>query len=98
MNKAFVKEGSDDDSVIPLPTMPTGVRNYITPAGLQRLQQEMQALLAQTPDQTAEAASEREREQRLHYLQTRLETAELVDPLVHSDGDPVRFGATVTFT
>ncbi|WP_293775950.1 GreA/GreB family elongation factor [uncultured Oxalicibacterium sp.] len=97
MNKAFVKEGGDDDSVIPLPTMPSGVRNYITPQGFRQLQHEASALLGQTADTQAEPAAEREREQRIHYLQTRLETAQVVDPTIHDDGDPVRFGATVTF-
>ena len=39
----------------------------------------------------------REIDQRIHYLQTRLETAEVVDPGVHAGGEQIFFGATVTY-
>ena len=97
MNKAFVKEGSEDDSVIPVPAMPVGVRNYITPTGFRHLQQEMQTLLSQSSREQGTSHIDREREQRIQYLQTRLDTAEVVDPTMHNDGDTVRFGASVTF-
>ena len=42
MNKAFVKETNDDDAVSPIPEMPVGVRNYITPDGYHKLQTELQ--------------------------------------------------------
>lgn len=47
MNKAFVKESeeSDDDLDIAQPDMPTGTKNYITPAGHQRLRDELLHLL-----------------------------------------------------
>jgi transcription elongation factor GreB len=49
MNKAFVKEvedsdGDDDDSP-GLPPLPPGARNYLTPAGYQRLRAELMQLL-----------------------------------------------------
>ena len=40
MNKAFVKESSDDDDdelAGALPQIPAGAKNYITPAGYQRI-------------------------------------------------------------
>lgn len=39
----------------------------------------------------------REIDQRIHYLQTRLETAEVVDPGVHVGDEQIFFGATVTY-
>ncbi|MBL8674090.1 MAG: transcription elongation factor GreB, partial [Rhodospirillales bacterium] len=42
MSKAFVKEsdGDDDDADGGAPALPAGVKNYITPAGFQRLRTE----------------------------------------------------------
>ena len=47
MNKAFVKEAEDsEDADTPgLPALPAGARNYITPAGYQRLRAELMSLL-----------------------------------------------------
>jgi len=47
MNKAFVKESdeSDDDLDIAQPDVPAGTKNYITPAGHQRLRDELLHLL-----------------------------------------------------
>jgi transcription elongation factor GreB len=49
MNKAFVKESDavdDDDGDGPaLPALPAGARNYMTPAGYQRLRAELMSLL-----------------------------------------------------
>lgn len=39
----------------------------------------------------------REREQRIQYLNTRLETAEIVDPSVHHGNDQIFFGASVEY-
>lgn len=111
MNKAFVKETSDDDTLPLLPEMPVGVRNYITPAGYQHLQDELQQLtdvarpdaLQDEGNDTAAPSNERhdrplrEVDQRIHYLQARLETAEIVDPSVHAGGEQIFFGATVTY-
>lgn len=112
MNKAFVKEG-DDDLLSPLPEMPTGVRNYITPGGYQHMQTELRNLLDSLHSATLALADERspdadliegsaaqnvrEIEQHIHYLQTRLDTAEIVDPAVHAGEKQIFFGARVTF-
>jgi transcription elongation factor GreB len=47
MSKAFVREGDDDgeDDEFELPDVPAGTRNYITPAGHQRLKQELLQLI-----------------------------------------------------
>ena len=45
MSKAFTKETDrDDDSDLPEPALPTGVKNYITAQGLARLQEELRHL------------------------------------------------------
>jgi transcription elongation factor GreB len=47
MNKAFVKESdNDDDDEIPgAPAIPPGAKNYITPAGYQRIKDELLQLI-----------------------------------------------------
>jgi transcription elongation factor GreB len=48
MNKAFVKEGEqDDDDDLPpgAPPIPPGSKNYITPAGYQRIKDELLQLI-----------------------------------------------------
>jgi transcription elongation factor GreB len=46
MNKAFVREAEDDDDddVDTSPSLPQGTRNYITPGGYARIQEELDAL------------------------------------------------------
>jgi len=47
MNKAFVKESEDDDEDLAgaLPQIPAGAKNYITPAGYQRIRDELLHLI-----------------------------------------------------
>jgi transcription elongation factor GreB len=47
MNKAFVKESEDDDDELAgaLPQIPAGAKNYITPAGYQRIRDELLHLI-----------------------------------------------------
>lgn len=47
MNKAFVREseGDDDEELEPSLKLPAGTRNYITPAGHQRLKDELEHLV-----------------------------------------------------
>lgn len=110
MNKAFVKE-SDDEPLSILPEMPSDVRNYITRAGYQSMQIELRHLLeslrvaagSSTNKQDGDLTKMptetqvREIEQRIHYLQSRLDTAEIVDPSVHVNEDQIFFGATVKY-
>lgn len=108
MNKAFVKE-TNDDALPLMPEMPVGVRNYITPDGYRKLQQERKELLdvmrpaalqSVSGDDNIVAVQEnslREIDQRIHYLQTRIESAEIVDASVHDDSDRIFFGATVDY-
>jgi transcription elongation factor GreB len=48
MNKAFTRESdadADDDGDLALPAVPTGTKNYLTPAGYARLRAELLSLL-----------------------------------------------------
>lgn len=60
MNKAFTKErddGDDEDDDLGLPALPTGTKNYITPAGYQRLRHELMTLLDDERPKVVEAVS-----------------------------------------
>ena len=61
MSKAFTRESDttqDDDGDGPaLPALPAGARNYITPAGYQRLRSELLALLDQERPKMVEVVS-----------------------------------------
>jgi transcription elongation factor GreB len=45
MSKAFVREDDGDEDDFELPDIPAGTRNYITPAGHQRLKEELLQLI-----------------------------------------------------
>ncbi|GIL07195.1 MAG: transcription elongation factor GreB [Burkholderiaceae bacterium] len=45
MSKAFVKEVEADEDELEAPPLPTGTKNYITPAGYRRLKDELVQLL-----------------------------------------------------
>ena len=101
MSRAFTKEddGSGELLVIPRAPLPAGVPNYVTPRGLRQLQAE-QAVLEQERAslESSDVADRLPRlnalAQRALELQSRLASAELVDPRAQ-DHDRVRFGALV---
>jgi transcription elongation factor GreB len=46
MNKAFVKESDqDDDDELPMPDIPAGTKNYMTPGGHKRMKDELLRLI-----------------------------------------------------
>lgn len=106
MSRAFVRE-SDVPQLPELPPqaspLPPGAKNYLTPAGAQRLQDELKRLLEQERPKLAAAPADdidakRELQvldQRIRYLQQSLRTAE-VTAAPTGETDVVRFGATVT--
>ena len=60
MSKAFTKEsdgGDEDDDVPGLPPLPAGTRNYMTPAGYQRLRGELMHLLDEERPKMVETVS-----------------------------------------
>ena len=106
MSKAFTRE-SDDLPEPPVsrraaPALPPGVKNYLTPAGAQRLREELERLVQAERPQAAAALDAPDGRQRLQVLDQRiaqlresLESAEIVPPPA-GPVDRVRFGATVT--
>lgn len=102
MSRGFVKEDDLELAGTDLPERPLSPHpNYVTPHGLQQLQQRLQALEAERQryvgrkedPQAQQKLAEIERDRR--YYAARLESAQLVDPAQQS-GDTVLFGARVT--
>jgi transcription elongation factor GreB len=59
MSKAFVKESDGEAADLPddAPVIPTGVKNYITPAGYRRMQDEMHRLVQEERPKTVETVA-----------------------------------------
>ena len=102
MSRGFVKEDDLEHAGTDLPERPVSTHpNYVTPLGLQLLQQQSEQLeqqrLALAPLKEDAVAQQRlvmvERDQR--YVSAKLEQAIVVDPAQQS-GDTVLFGAKVT--
>jgi transcription elongation factor GreB len=105
MSKAFTRESDDHPEQPPAPRLasplPTGAKNYLTPAGARRLQEELERLTQlERPALAASATPESKDQlpgldQRIAYLVHSLQTA-VVAPAPLPPHDRVRFGATVT--
>ena len=118
MSKAFVKESDgDDDEVGNEPEIPQGVKNYITPHGARKLQEELRHLkydlrpeitkmvtwAAENGDRSENADYQynkkklRDIDKRMRFLGKRLDSVEVIDPLLHKEkgSDQIFFGATV---
>jgi transcription elongation factor GreB len=105
MSKAFTRE---DDSAPELPDLPPltsalapGAKNYITPAGAQKLRDELQRLIEITRPALAEAQDDPDAkrqmarlDQRIMQLEESLQSAEIVS-VPSGPADVVRFGASV---
>lgn len=100
MSKAFTRDDDGDDLAVvaPLPPLPPGVPNYVTPEGFAALAAEVRRLegerpaLRQSEDPAARGQLARV-EARLRALAERLERAEVVHP--PADAEVVRVGAWV---
>src|SRR5687768_13764068 len=106
VSKAFTRE---DDNAAELPDLPPltstlapGAKNYITPAGAQKLRDELQRLVEEARPALAEANDDPDAkrqlarlDQRIIQLEESLQSAEIV-PAPDGPVDVVRFGATVT--
>ena len=74
MNKAFVREsdGDDEEEFESAPSLPSGTRNYITPAGHLRLKSELEHLVKRERPQVVEivawAASNGDRSENGDYI------------------------------
>ena len=95
MSSAFVREKEGGEAFEDLPDRPISPHtNFVTPAGLAQIEQEVARLQAEqaqlTPDDKADTARVT---RDLRYWTTRLGTAQLVETV---EGDTVHFGSTVT--
>lgn len=105
MSKAFTRESDDAPEAPVLPALrsalPPGAKNYITPAGAQRLRTELDALIEQRlkiasfPDAETNKTALSSPDQQILRLQHSLESA-VVTPAPPPPWERVRFGATVT--
>jgi transcription elongation factor GreB len=106
VSKAFTRESDDLPEEQPLPrqspALPPGAKNYLTPGGARRLQEELDRLIAverpraaASPDDTEARRELQMLDQRIRHLQQSLQSATMVPPPVRP-WDQVRFGATVT--
>ena len=105
MSKAFTRESDDvpERPVLPrLPALlPPGAKNYLTPDGARRFQDELRRLLDQERSQVASSndrhapQQSEARRQRIQHLERCLHAAEIV-PSPAQPWDQVRFGGTVT--
>jgi transcription elongation factor GreB len=108
MSKAFTRESDDvpDESMarpqLAAASLPPGVKNYITPDGARRLQEELSRLtqversrIAMLPDAKDAKRQLQILDQRIAGLHQSLQSAEIVQPPAAPE-DVVRFGATVT--
>jgi transcription elongation factor GreB len=106
MSKAFTRdenEGPDLPEVLPtVSPLAPGSKNYITPAGAQRLRDELQQLVEGTRSQLVDARDDPDAkrqlarlDQRIRQLEESLQAAEIVGPPSGPE-EVVRFGASVT--
>jgi transcription elongation factor GreB len=106
MSKAFTRdenEGPDVPDVLPtVSPLAPGSKNYITPAGAQRLRDELQHLVEDTRPQLVESRDDPNAkrqlarlDQRIRQLEESLQAAEIVGP-PGSPEEVVHFGASVT--
>ena len=107
MSKAFTRDENEgpeipDDVPPAAPLLTPGARNYITPAGAEKLSAELQRLVEITRPELVEARDDPDAkrqlvrlDQRIRQLEESLQSAEIVNPLA-GPADVVRFGACVT--
>ena len=106
MNKAFTKE-TEAEEALPefVDALPSGMKNYITPEGAARLDDELATLrdferpkLIRNKEDAPNQKRLRELDQRIKFLLQRKKITEIVDPRRQKDQDLVYFGASVTYT
>jgi transcription elongation factor GreB len=106
MSKAFTRDENEGPEIPDLPPLTSplapGAKNYITPAGAQKLRDELQRLIESTRPSLAEAQDDPDAkrqlarlDQRIMQLEESLQSAEIVET-PGGLADVVRFGATVT--
>jgi transcription elongation factor GreB len=102
MSRGFVKEGDQEEIPVvpPRAELPSGVTNYVTPAGMNELLAEKQNLIGEKD--VLQAASEDEKRialnfinEKLRLLNNRIAEAKIVNQNEQPKNE-VRFGAIVT--
>ena len=105
MNKAFTKE-TETEETLPefVDALPPGMKNYMTPEGAARLQEELRQLsdverpgLAADKDKAPAKKRLRVVDQRIQFINNRLQITEIVDQSRRMDCEQVFFGASVTY-
>jgi transcription elongation factor GreB len=95
MSKAFTREDDSEDlpPVRPLPTLPAGVKNYITREGADQLRRELERF---QQHRSAPGSDRAQFDQRIAQLQGILASVTIVEPSPSDDCHQVRFGCSVT--
>ena len=101
MSRAFVKEADEESAASELPERPLSDHpNYVSPHGLELLQERLRALQenrnrlkAEDEPMAKQKLAEVKRD--IRYYKAQLERAQVVDP-ANQPHDEVHFGATVT--
>lgn len=97
MSKAFTRESDTEEIIAPQRApLPPGTRNYITRAGAERVQAELDSMLERKRDLAEKVGAEQQvqaLEARIQQLQLLIATFVVAEPPA---GDTVRFGARVT--
>ncbi len=105
MNKAFTKE-TEAEEALPefVDALPPGMKNYMTPEGAARLDDELRRLrdderpeLVKTKGDAPGKKRLREVDQRIQFILQRQQITEIVDPSRQKNRDSVYFGASVTY-
>src|SRR5690349_779865 len=105
MSKAFTRESDDvpeRPGRRPVSSLPPGKKNYLTPTGARRLQEELSQLIEverpRIPSPTGNVEAQRKLEkvdERIFRLQQSIQSAVVVEPPA-KPWEQVHFGATVT--
>ncbi|MGB7842533.1 MAG: GreA/GreB family elongation factor [Salinimicrobium sp.] len=102
MSRGFVKEEDQEEApfIPPRAALPAGVTNYVTPEGLEQLQQEKKSLEEERSGLNISAETERRRAQavidgKLMLLNERITSARVLKP-EDQPAEEVRFGALVS--
>ena len=100
MSRAFVKEPDGDQVIDDLPERVHSPHvNYVTPAGIRRLQEQVDGLLARRKGLAGAVSAENQKQRLsidrdLRYYEERIRRAVLIDPAGQPE-DEVHFGAVV---
>ncbi|HZW77667.1 MAG TPA: GreA/GreB family elongation factor [Flavobacteriaceae bacterium] len=103
MSRGFVREGDQEEMPIipPRTALPPNVPNYVTPVGLQLLNDELKQLEIEKSSISGKSDTEKRITSaiitaKMNQLIERINTARVIDPQ-EQPIDEVRFGAKVTF-